>query len=134
MKITEQLLKEHKACPEGYKWFVATFGENAKVKHTEIVEKLVEKKNCNDWIHWLYRNLHLSGECKVFYNNGTLCKHCYYDNGKLHGECKSFYYNGQICEHNHYKNGKLHGEYKWFYDNGQILKHCHFKHGKEVSQ
>jgi len=71
-------------------------------------------------------------ECKEWYENGQLHRHCHYVNGTLEGEYKSWHKNGQLGQYCHYVNNRLEGEYKFWHDDGQLGQHCHYKNGKFV--
>jgi len=96
----------------------------------------------------------LQGECRRYYDDGTLYVWCYYADDKLNGKYYQYYEDGNVeyaynytngsrdgsCVEYHsdgvvysreqYKMGELHGKQFYYYDDGTIRKTCSYVAGE----
>ena len=70
-----------------------------------------------------------NGECKTFYEDGTLYELCYYKNDFKNGECKVWRKDGSLRAIYNYKDGLLDGEHKKWYPNGNLHSQELYKDG-----
>jgi antitoxin component YwqK of YwqJK toxin-antitoxin module len=51
------------------------------------------------------------GECKNWYTNGQMTRHCFYVDGELHGECKIWNDDGTLIFHKFFVNGEVYRDF-----------------------
>jgi len=81
-----------------------------------------------------YLNDTLSGEKKIYYQDGTLTEVSHYKNGKLHGESLRYTDQGKLIEKVPYEEGKIHGKIFYYHNDGVIRETGFYDHGKRVGR
>ncbi|MBK7683835.1 MAG: hypothetical protein IPJ26_15825 [Bacteroidetes bacterium] len=74
-----------------------------------------------------------TGQCQIFYENGTVKSIYHTLNGKIHGICKNYYRNGQLQELTNYKNNENNGPLLRYTMEGKLSGQYFFINGKEYT-
>lgn len=72
------------------------------------------------------------GECREWYQNGTIYMICNYVDNLREGLCKRWCDDGEICYICFYKNGKAHGEYREWDDYGKVRLNFFCVDGRDI--
>jgi hypothetical protein len=111
-------------------WFVARFGEHARIDLATLLKRLTDTKD-GDIVEMLVESLALTYKVKKFYPDGTLESITPFVSGKQHGVVLVFHPNGKLSIKESFKMGEPHGPYYIYDEQGRLTEKGYRQNGKQ---